>query len=599
MQGSQDIAVHVGTLHLTAKAVIEAFGDDIHEGDLFAINDPYSGGTHFNDVRIIRPIFHDGELIAFSQSNGHWADVGGSVPGSFDVSAKEHFAEGIRIPAVRIADKGTMRDDVVELIVSNTRVPSDAKGDLRAQAEATRVAEREILRLCEKYGGDTVVTAFEEVQDYVERLTRKRIGELPDGVWETEDYIDFDPAEGEGLVPVKVKLEIDGEQLRYDLSGSHPAVATFLNSGFGTTFSGIVGGTKTFFPDVPLNSGFYRVIDVDAGEENTVINAAWPVAVTGFCSGGYEKVTNARLRAVVAGHARPGDGVLLQPRVPAGRRARRAHRRSPGVHVVRLDGRRLGRAQRQGRRELHLPRLRRRPRGAAARGPGAPDAGADHRAPDRPRLRRPRALPRRRRRVQGRPADRAGGRGHVLLLRPRALDHLGHRGRAALDPARGLADARGRGRGEVPRRDVLQRRRRPGRRVHAALGGRRRLRRPAGARPRGGGRGRRRRLRHGRARVHRLRRRRRTRSTPSWRSTSSTRTRPSKERERIRGERAGWLEEDPEQVAERYREGELDTMDAIRRHGVILDWGTGELLERTTEQFRAMLKRRAVDHWDG
>ena len=292
-QGSQDIAVHVGTLHLTAKAVIDTFGDDIHEGDLFAINDPYSGGTHFNDVRIIRPIFHDGELIAFSQSNGHWADVGGSVPGSFDVSAKEHFAEGIRIPAVRIADRGTMRDDVVELIVSNTRVPNDAKGDLRAQAEATRVAEREILRLCEKYGGDTVVTAFEEVQDYVERLTRKRIGELPDGVWETEDYIDFDPAEGEGLVPVKVKLEIDGEQLRYDLSGSHRAVATFLNSSFGTTFSGIVGGTKTFFPDVPLNSGFYRVIEVDAGEDNSVINAAWPVAVTGFCSGGYEKVTNA------------------------------------------------------------------------------------------------------------------------------------------------------------------------------------------------------------------------------------------------------------------------------------------------------------------
>ena len=98
MQGSQDIAVHVGTLHLTAKAVIEEFGDDIHEGDLFAINDPYAGGTHFNDVRIIRPIFHDGELIAFSQSNGHWADIGGSVPGSFDVSAKEHFGEGLRIP---------------------------------------------------------------------------------------------------------------------------------------------------------------------------------------------------------------------------------------------------------------------------------------------------------------------------------------------------------------------------------------------------------------------------------------------------------------------------------------------------------------------
>src|SRR5919205_176355 len=263
MQGSQDIAVHVGTLHLTAKAVIDEFGDDIHEGDLFAINDPYAGGTHFNDVRIIRPIFHEGELIAFSQSNGHWADIGGSVPGSFDVSAREHFGEGLRIPAVRIADRGRMREDVVTLLVANTRVPGDARGDLHAQTEATRVAERELLRLCGKYGGDTVVTALAEVQDYVERLTRKRVAELPDGTWETEDYIDFDPAEGEGLVPVKVRLEIEGDALRYDLSGSHPAVRTFLNSSLGTTFSGIVGGTKTFFPDVPLNSGFYRVIDLE------------------------------------------------------------------------------------------------------------------------------------------------------------------------------------------------------------------------------------------------------------------------------------------------------------------------------------------------
>ena len=93
MQGSQDIAVHVGTLHFTAKSVIEAFKGDIHEGDVFAINDPYAGGTHFNDVRIIRPIFADGELIAFAQSNGHWADVGGTVPGSFDISARTPYGE--------------------------------------------------------------------------------------------------------------------------------------------------------------------------------------------------------------------------------------------------------------------------------------------------------------------------------------------------------------------------------------------------------------------------------------------------------------------------------------------------------------------------
>ena len=113
MQGSQDIAVHVGTLHLKAKAVLEDFEGDINEGDVFAVNDPYRGGTHFPDVSLIRPVFADGELIALAQANGHWADVGGSVPGSFDVGATDHFGEGIRIPPIRVVDKGTPRDDVI------------------------------------------------------------------------------------------------------------------------------------------------------------------------------------------------------------------------------------------------------------------------------------------------------------------------------------------------------------------------------------------------------------------------------------------------------------------------------------------------------
>ncbi|MFC3227933.1 hydantoinase B/oxoprolinase family protein [Marinibaculum pumilum] len=293
MQGSADIAVHVGTLHFTAKAVIEAFGDDIGPGDVFAVNDPYLGGTHFCDVRIVRPIFADGELIAFSQSNGHWADIGGSVPGSFDVNAKEHFGEGLRIPPVRFVHRGRALPDVVRLIVSNTRAPEAAEGDLHAQLEATRVAEIEMLRLVGKYGRATIVTAMAEVQDYVERLTRQRVAEMPDGSWETTDYLDFDPAKGEGLVPVKVRMTIKGDRIAYDLSGSAEAVATFLNGTFGSSFSGLVTGTKMFFPDLPLNSGFYRVLDVELGPPGTVVNAVWPTAVTGFCSGSYGKVVNA------------------------------------------------------------------------------------------------------------------------------------------------------------------------------------------------------------------------------------------------------------------------------------------------------------------
>lgn len=292
MQGTQDISVHVGTLHLTAKAVLEDFKDDIHPGDVFLVNDPYRGGTHFSDVRVVRPVFSDGKLIAFMKSTGHWADVGGSVPGSFDINSKEHYGEGFRIPPVRIWRKGEFLEDVAKMMVANMRVPEDRLGDLRAQYEATRVGEEELLRLIDKYGIGTVLTAFEEVQTYVEKLASNKIEALPDGTWETVDYIDMDPDLGDKLIPIHIKMEIIGGKIHYDLSGSHPYIGCFLNAGFGASFSAVVAGTKTFFPEIPLNSGFYRVVTAYL-PENSVVNAPWPVAVTGFCSGAYEKIMNA------------------------------------------------------------------------------------------------------------------------------------------------------------------------------------------------------------------------------------------------------------------------------------------------------------------
>lgn len=292
MQGSGDIAVHVGTLHFQCKAVLEEFRDDINPGDVFAINDPYRGGTHMNDVSFIRPIFVGEEIIGFAQNKGHWADIGGNVPGSFDVNATEHFSEGLRITPVRVWHHGKFLHDVAQLLVSNTRAPAQAMGDLQAQSEATAVCEREVLRLVGKYSKDTVVAAMQETQDYVERTVLNSLKGLPQGQWETVDYLDFDPARGEGLVPIRIKLTLDGDGIHYDLSGSAPAVATFLNSGYGTTHSAIYAGTKTFFPEVPLNSGFYAAVTADIGEEGSVVNAGWPHAVTGFCSGPYEKVMN-------------------------------------------------------------------------------------------------------------------------------------------------------------------------------------------------------------------------------------------------------------------------------------------------------------------
>ncbi len=292
MQGTHDISVHVGTLHLTAKAVLEDFKGDIHPGDVFLVNDPYRGGTHFCDVRVVLPVFYEDKLIAFMQTNGHWADVGGSNPGSFDVKSRDHFGEGIRIPPVRIYSQGKYLSDVVNLLISNMRVPKERLGDLRSQVEAAKVGQKQLLELIQKYGIDTVLTAFKEVQDYVERLARKKIESLPEGTWETVDYIDMDPEIGDGLIPIKVKMTIKNNEILYDLSGSHPYISCFLNAGYGSALSGLYAGTKTFFPEIPLNSGFYRVVKAHL-PENSVVNAPDPVAVTGFCSGAFEKIMNA------------------------------------------------------------------------------------------------------------------------------------------------------------------------------------------------------------------------------------------------------------------------------------------------------------------
>jgi len=291
-QGTQDIAVHVGTLHFSVKSVIAQYGDDIQPGDIFITNDPYNGGTHFNDVRIIRPIFYDDELVAFTQSNGHWADIGGSVPGSFDITAKEHFGEGLRITPVKIWKAGVFQEDVARMMVSNMRAPDDSLGDLRAQSEATLCGARRLLSLMDKYGKETILLAFEEVQNYVERYARGQLKSLPKGTWSATDFIDQDPSKEEGLIPIKVSMTIEDDRVFYDFTGTHPSIGCFLNSTYSASFSGVVAGTKTFFPELPLNSGFYRIIDVHF-PEGSVVNAPWPVAVAGYCSGSYEKIMNA------------------------------------------------------------------------------------------------------------------------------------------------------------------------------------------------------------------------------------------------------------------------------------------------------------------
>jgi N-methylhydantoinase B len=598
MQGSGDIAAHVGTLHYTAKAVIKKFSGDIHPGDVFVVNDVYQGGTHFNDTRIFAPIFFEGELLGFAQANGHWADVGGAVPGSFNVSALDHMAEGLRITPVRVYSKGVYLSDVAELIASNTRKPDDIIGDLQAQAEACHVAEREVQRLCRKYGVDVIKTSFAEVQDYVETMTRQRVLGMPDGTWETTDYIDVDPALGEGLIPINVKMTIKGDTVHYDLSGSHPAtISTFLNCCFGGAFAAIVAGTKMQSPDIPLNSGFYRVVTVDLGPEGTVVNADWPTPVAGFCSGPFEKIMNSvfELWAEILPERAMACTFNLDYLLIGGRDTRYAEK----PIFMWYDWMVGGWGARNGRD------------GWAATGPvfgvqlgTQPFEGQERLSPvlttehelfcD-----------------SGGPGEFRGGmgvkKGGTLYACERTVVSY------CCDRERSVTWGLWGGLPSYPHGVWVN----PGQENERYLGsifsGVPLYQGDTVTRPSAGGGG---------------------LGDPLKRAVDAVLEdvtdgyvsieralkdygvvvrlvdadlaeyevdRPATEaaRARIAAERSGWLDVDAEVIAAKYRAGELDTFDLIRQYGVIVNWGSGELLAKTTETFRDMLRRRTACYWGG
>ncbi len=593
-QGRADIAVHVGTLHYTCKAVIDAFRDDMKPGDVYAINDVYAGGTHFPDVRLIRPVFVDGAPIAYAQSNGHWSDVGGSVPGSFDVSASDMFREGIRITPVRLWDAGQFRRDVANLIAANTRDPASIIGDMQSQAAATAVAERELLRLVGKYGRETVVAGFADVQDYVERAMRQRLAALPDGEWSTVDYIDRDASRGEGMIPIHVKLTISGDRARYDFTGSHPCIGSLYNSAFGGTFSAVVAGMKTFFPDLPLNSGFYRVIEVIAPPD-TVVSAPWPVACTGFLMP-FEKIMNAiyEIWSGIMPERALACSFNLEYLLTGGRDLR-----SPAKPIFMFyDWLPGGWGGRNGRDGANVT--------TACFGTGLqaqPVEGQERLCPiltDGFEILTDSAGP-------GRWRGGVGARKVSTLTEVdrTVISYICDRERAVTWGIEG-------GLPSVPHGLTL---RRDGGGAEEWLGaafsdvklrsGDRFSRITAG----GGGYG------DPLERDPQL-----VREDVSDDYVSLDRARrdygvvlrvvdadlreyevdaaaTEAERARIRAARRGWVAEDPESVAARFRAGELDALDLVRHYAVLLDWGDGTLLPKSTAQFREVFMRRGAAHW--
>lgn len=263
----------------SVKSVINKYGDDIHDGDAFIINDPYDGGNHLPDIGIITPVFNDDELLFFCVSRAHHGDIGGSTAGSYNPKATEIFQEGIRIHPTRIVKDNKIINDIMDLIILNTRNPSMLKSDLLAQMGSNNVARNRLEKMISEYGNDTVKTVVEENLKQAEELTRKRISELPDGEYSAVSYIDDDSFQKEHI-KIQVTVKIKDEKLTVDFTGTDKQVKGFVNTSV-VTATAASGIASLWFlgADIPRNGGAFNAIDVVL-PKGSLVNPFEPAPMT-------------------------------------------------------------------------------------------------------------------------------------------------------------------------------------------------------------------------------------------------------------------------------------------------------------------------------
>ena len=291
-EGKEDLPAHVGTLPHTVKAVISWIGrEQIHEGDIFIMNDAFLGGTHCQDVRTIMPVYREGELVAFVQNSAHWSDAGGPVPGSFHAEAASTYGEALYIPPIHLVRRGELDDEVMRFILRNVRVPETTQGDVFAQVASCRTGESRLQSLMDKYGVEIIKAEMGELIRYSEALLREEFRRLPDGTYSFEDAIDFDPM-GDRKTPVAIRLSItiEGDRAVYDLARSDPQAVGAINSTRSMAQSALVVATKAIFPHVPASEGIYNAIDV-VNPEGLVTNAQFPRPISGAFATSYEVIT--------------------------------------------------------------------------------------------------------------------------------------------------------------------------------------------------------------------------------------------------------------------------------------------------------------------
>jgi N-methylhydantoinase B len=282
VQGKSGLPIFVGAMAFAVKAVIDkaARDGDLADGDVYIFNDPYDGGTHLSDFKLVRPYFRDGRLFCYLASVGHWHDVGGNVPGNYNPVATESFQEGMLIPPVKLFVRGELRPDIVDIVKANSRLPGSLYGDLNGQINALDLGVRRLDALLDDYGAATIEAAFGELTARAARLMRANIAELPDGTYSCDDWLDND-----GIVdrPLAICLDIRkaGERMTLDFSRTAAACAGPVNIARSTAVASCYVALKHIFQDVPANAGVLEPIEFVI-PEGSILSAKAPKPVGGY-----------------------------------------------------------------------------------------------------------------------------------------------------------------------------------------------------------------------------------------------------------------------------------------------------------------------------
>lgn len=311
---AEHIPVHVGALQPAAKALNEAFAGDVNPGDVFLLNDPYAGGSHLPDVTAFVPVFLGGELAFWAINRAHHSDIGGATHGAYNAAAREIWHEGLRLPPIRLYDKGVMRRDTLRMLKANVRHARDFEGDLSAQIGSVLLAERRVQALAREFDRDTILGAVERILDATEAQTRENISRWTDGTYHGEAWLD-DDGRGHNDIAIRAKVTVDGSSLTVDLRDCAPQVNSFVNSPPANTRSAVIVALAVLLDtEIAKNEGMARPLTI-LTREGTIVDPhpGAPVTMcTSHCSNEIIEAVVVALSAACPEQAMGGWGRRLR-----------------------------------------------------------------------------------------------------------------------------------------------------------------------------------------------------------------------------------------------------------------------------------------------